>query len=1116
MKLTILLITVFTVSVSAAGFSQNKINLDVRRSAISDAISKIESQTSYRFLYNESLEAIRKKVSVKIEDADINSAMKELLKETGLSYQLLENQLVVIKEAGAGSPQDVVVTGKVVDSKGEPLIGVSVKIKGTARGVSTDVDGNFKVSASSNAVLVISYLGYETREYQLSGEKNLRVVLKESVSQLDEVVVVGYGAVKKRDVTGSVGSVSSEVLTAKGTTSVMGALQGAVAGVNISSSSPRPGGSFNIQIRGQNSMNASGSRPLYVVDGIVMDNIDFLNPADIEKIDVLKDASSTAIYGSRGSSGVVLVTTKNASVGATARTSVSYDGYYGIRSIARVPDFLEGRDWVDFRTSAYYEYNPKSGFFLSESSKGAILQGSKILQQRLYDQNYTDWLKLGTQDGRQQNHFVNIAGISNKMSYNLGVGYQNEKGNFVKENLDKYTLKLGVVNKISDKVTIGANANLAHTNINQGSQNGYRDLFRMAPILAAYDANGNIIEQPGVKNSIEGNGNFTSSGNPLIEINSGDQEDRMFDVLGSAYVQFTPVEGLEFKSTFMPRFNRTRKGYYYGVTPDRKQDLAYQENTEAFDYTWDNQITYRKTLGKDHNINATLINSWYKTRDEAIQVQTSQLPYNSEWYNIFTGTLQSNESNSSYSEAALLSYAARVNYEYKGKYLVTGTVRYDGSSKLADKWRSFPSFALAWRAGEEEFLKTAWLSDLKARFSFGYSGNNSGINPYGSQQTPIANKLLWYNFGEGSPSVVSGLAPGSPVNTSITWEKTRELNFGLDFGFFNQRIYGSADYYNKLSDGLLMSRSLAVESGVGAMTDNVGSVRNKGVELALTTVNIRNSKLQWTTSVNFAYNKNSIETLNGGKKDDIGNTRFIGKPINVIYDYKIVGIWKSSQAAEAAKFGQVPGNAIPADIKPDGVFNSEDRVVLGQVDPKWTANLGSTLTYKNWDFSFNIYTRQGTFVSDNFLAEFSNAATGDRGRPKVKLDYFVPANLPRYDWNNWNTSAGYPQAVWGSSGAGNENAKYPTFNLAGGFYGNNGRYTTADFVKVRNIVLGYTLPKSVVSRLKLGSVRFYANVLNPFTFTDYVGWDPEYATTTQANGNGPSNITYQFGVNLKF
>lgn len=1005
-------------------------------------------------------------------------------------------------------------SGTVRNNANEALSGVTIALKGTSTVVSTNEEGQFSmpIPEGENQELTITYLGYKMQEIQIGTENNFSIILEEDATGLDEVVVVGYGTVKKGDLTGAVGTVSSETIQSRGTTSAMAALQGAVPGVDISSNSARPGGNFAVQIRGQNSL--AGGDPLYVVDGIVMGDINFLNPADIDAIDVLKDASSTAIYGSRGSNGVVIVRTKNAGSNMTSRMAVSYDGFYGIRALARLPNFMDGREWVDFRTSAYYGYNTNlQQYELSASNQNLVLQRSPLLAQRLFDEDYTDWLGLATQNGQQQNHYVNIAGVSNDISYNLGVGYQNEDGNFINENLNRYNMKLSIDHKGNKYFRTGGNINLSQTLTNQGSQFGYRDIMRMPNILKAYDENGELIPQPGVAAAIQGSGNFTSSPNPLDEINSGNEETRRYDVLGSFYAQVTPFEGLNFRSTVMPRFTRERIGSFYDVVPgNRNQSEAFQSNTEALEYTWDNQLTYSKTFNDAHNLNATFIHSLYKTRFESIQASAQNLPYNSLWYNLFSGSIQNANSNSAYEESSLLSYAARVNYDYKGRYLLTGTIRYDGSSKLADKWASFPSFAFAWRLSEEEFLKRDYLSDLKARFSYGFSGNNNGINPYGSMQTPATSQLVWYDF---NGNVASGFAPGSPINPNITWEKTRELNLGVDFGFLNQRISGSIDLYDKLSDGLLMSRSLAMESGVASMTDNIGSVSNKGIELAINSTNVRTNNFQWTTSLNFAHNRNAIESLYGRREDVQGEGRFIGHPIEVVYDYRVIGIWRSSEVAEAAQWGQQPGQARVEDINGDGAITANnDRTILGSPNPDWTANFRSSFTFKNWDLSIDLFTRQGIFVSDRFLEEFG--PNNQRGRPKVNFDYFVPTGVDRYDWNNWSFDAnGSPVPQWAPA-AGNEDAQYPAIFNHGPYYGNNARYTDASFIKIRNIVFGYSLPQETLSRARISQLRFYLNVLNPFTFTKYVGWDPEYATTALQDGNGPSSIIYQLGVNLKF
>lgn len=1009
------------------------------------------------------------------------------------------------------------VTGVVRDAQGEPMIGVNVLVKGTPNGAITDLDGRYSVTGvDSKSVLVISYIGYLSQEITIGDQTTINVTLKDDSQALDEIVVVGYGVQKKSDLTGSVASVSSDRITSIGTTSVMSALQGASPGVDIISNSTRPGSSFKIKVRGQNSI--SEGNPLYVVDGIVTDDIDFLSPSDIERIDILKDASSTAIYGSRGSNGVIMVQTKGAQ-SSGSKLTVSYDGYYGVRKIARVPDFMDGRENIDYRTSRYYEWDTTlQSYKLTPSNQAVILQNSTQINSALYNEDYTDWLDLGTQNGTQQSHAVNISGSGKDISYNIGAAYQSEKGNFVQENMDRYTMKGSLMHKANQYFTSGANFTLAHMVVSSGSQNGYRDLMRMMPFFKAYDDEGNIIDQPGIAANINGTGNFTSSGNPLNEIYSGTAQNRRFDVQGNVFLEFKPIEGLSLKTTFSPRLNQKREGYYYGVTSDRSKDEAQTENRTRFDWTWDNIVNWNKTFAQKHGINATLIHSVYKTETELLRVRANNFPYNSEWYNIFNGTLVPAGNTSSYSQTTLLSYAARVNYDYLGKYLFTGTVRYDGSSKLADKWAAFPSAALAWRISEEAFLKdVAWIYNLKARLSLGYSGNNN-INAYSTIVSPSTDTNVYYDFGG---SVVNGFGVGTPVNSSLTWEKTREWNFGVDFGFLDGRISGTIDLYDKLSDGLLMDRTLTFESGASKMTDNIGSVNNRGIEIGLTTVNFRNKDWEWRTTFNFARNKNAIRSLYGKKEDVVGEARFIGEAINVIYDWKVSGVYSQAEWAAMSAEQRVILNALypgaPRVLDTDGVegLSVDDKVVLGSSDPDWTGSLTSTLQFRNFDFSFNIYTRQGVFINDTFYQEFNGASSSDRGRPKVKFDYYVPGELPRYDWSNFTVVDGYPVAQWGTSTE-NATAKYPVHGLRGEYYGNNGSYQNASFVKVRNITLGYTFNKRLLSKTGLAHARVYVNVLNPFVFTDYVGWDPEYGSTGLTSGNGPSSVTYQVGVNLKF
>jgi TonB-linked SusC/RagA family outer membrane protein len=593
--------------------------------------------------------------------------------------------------------------------------------------------------------------------------------------------------------------------------------------------------------------------------------------------------------------------------------------------------------------------------------------------------------------------------------------------------------------------------------------------------------------------------------------------------LGSVFAEITPIEGLSVKTTFSPHFNQRRAGYYRGLTADRTVDEARSEHRTRFDWTWDNVITYNHTFAEKHGVNLTLINSVYNTSEELLRVGATGFPYNSEWYNIFNGTLRPADNLGSYSQMTMVSYAARVNYDYAKKYLLTATVRYDGSSKLAEKWAAFPSVAAAWRVTDEDFMQNVKtvLNNLKARVSFGYSGNNNGVDAYGTQATPNTGSLSYYDF---DGSVQTGFGVGAPVNTLLTWERTREWNFGIDFGLFGGRINGTIDFYDKLSDGLLMDRTLTIESGVASMRDNIGSVNNRGIEIGLSTLNVKTKDWEWRTSFTFAKNNNAIRSLYGKEEDVPGESRFIGQPINVIYDYKINGVYSNAEWLAATPQERIdmdipnPGAPKVVDMDGNGIINTDDRTILGSTNPDWTGSITSTLKYKGFDFSFTIYSRQGVYVNDYFSQEFIGAALTDRGRPKVNFDYYVPAGVPRIDWSNFTTDASGQQWVTWTTSEENVNAKYPvgTTALKGSHYGSNGSYQDASFVKVRNISLGYTLPKTLTEKIKLSQVRVYFNVLNPFTFTDYVGWDPEYATTTIANGNGPSSVVYQFGLNLKF
>lgn len=1020
------------------------------------------------------------------------------------------------------SAQERQVSGTVTDTQGEALIGVSVSVKGSTVGTVTDFDGKYVLSVPGNAkILEAKYIGMKTAEIPITGTV-INIEMKEDHSQLDEVVVIGYGTIKKNDLTGSVGSVSSDNITAKGTTSVMESLQGQVAGVDISQNSSRAGGGFDIQIRGKSSLQGD-SKPLYVVDGIVTDGIDFLNPADIERLDVLKDASSTAIYGSRATNGVVMITTKQGKAGGEGRVSVSYDGYYGVRSTARMPDFMSGDEFSDYRFARYTTLKSKTdGIPVYEMTSGNLSNfwnsNSEVMKRKFAEKDYTNWPDLVTQTGSQQNHFISINGGSKMTSYRIGLGYQDEEGIFVNDTYKRYNIKGSVDSKISDKVTVGLTTNLAMTEKDFGSKNAVLNSFRTNPYFIPYDKEGNLVLLPGGKEIFESTGQFSSIVNPLIDMKNAVNNTKRYDILANFYAQYTPTSDITLKTTFSPSYYHDRQGIYNGVNTAARYSIgtsgAEVINQDRFTYTWDNQVNYQKSWG-DHDFNGMYLFSVYENVYNKDFISVTDMPFDAGFHNLGSATTVEDKG-SSYVKYAMLSHALRFNYTYKGKYLATVSSRWDGSSKFSsgNRWGMFPSLALAWRASEESFLKNDYLSNLKLRFSFGYTGNNGVVGAYSTQS--LASTKYWYDFGG---TLANGFGPNGIVYRDLTWEKSREFNFGVDFGFFNGRINGSVDYYNKLSKDLLMDREMPYEIGATSkMWDNVGKVRNSGVEVALTTVNVATKDWKWTTSFTFAANKNSIVELYGKKEDLDGNKWFIGQPIDVSYGYKVTGVWTAAEAAEAAKYGQYEGQAKILDVDKPYSIGSEDMVILGHAEPDWTGNLTSNLYWKDFDFSFSIYSKQGSHVYSPFMTEFTDYK--DRGRSKLKIDYYIPAGAPILNADGTvgvstgNNSQAYPYPNNSGSGYGG-GVHWGTSATTAGAYSN--QIVDASFVKVKNITFGYNIPKNLLSKAGVSSLRVYMNILNPFVFTDYKGFDPEWAGASVSDGSGgPSSVTYQFGVNLKF
>ena len=1067
------------------------------------------------------------------------------------------------------------VTGTVKDATGEPMIGVTVLLNGQAAAV-TDIDGNFSIKAEPKDVVKVSYIGYTDQQITVGNKTSLDIVLQEDSQTLNEVVVVGYGTMKKSDLTGSVSSVDTEKLNAKGAASVMGNLQGANPGVNITQSSGRAGSDFNIEIRGKSSINRE-TTPLYVVDGVICSDIQWLNPQDIERIDVLKDASSTAIYGSRATAGVVMVTTKS---GTTVKDSfkeskptISYDGYYGWVKTARMPKFQDAGEFYRYRFARQTAYggngslvetaNPVYVVGANALSFGYILNDDGIyaVKDMLQRGESYDWPGLVTRNGSQQNHFLSVNGGGQNINYHFGAGYNQEKGIYKGDDQRRFNFKGSVDAKLNKIISAGFSVNVANIHNDYANDDAIKYAYRMNPFMRPFKEDGTTYHQPGyvdVYNSAGTGNNFTKSLNPLDVMNSTKKERETWRMLGNFYLKFDIIKGLDFKTTFSPNYTYYREGFFGGYvnpatntpwdddtynTTDNKNEAKLTTN-RGFSWTWDNIINYNTRINDIHNIGVMGLFSMMSSNTEKTVWAATNVMENTDWWNLNSGTYNANGSSNSYTENSMISYALRANYGLLDRYLLTATVRWDGSSKFAkdNRWGAFPSVAFAWRASEEEFLKKIdWLSNLKLRLSYGVTGNNDGITNYATQQT--VSGPIYYPYG----TVYSqGFYPSSIVNKDLKWEKSHEINFGVDFGFLNNRINGSVDIYQKTSKDLLYEVALPLESGGGTMVTNIGSVRNRGVEISLNTVNIQTKDWNWETTLTFAHNKNEVREINGTGDRVISESLttgslFVGESVNNVYGFEWAGIVSdrdmvvpNNKASELA--GLTPGTVmkeydyyfqtyklkegqpIIADTNNDGEIDNRDRVVKSS-DPKWTGSFTSNLSYKNWDFSFSLYAKVGGKVYSNFLSEYLNIAN-DRGRMRLNEDWYIPAGT-LIDCDGVNADGTYINPVYQTT---THYGDYPYLNYAGSnggvgalatYWDNAKCIVDGSFLKVKNITLGYTFPKEWINKFGCSHLRLYFTVTNPFVITKYQGFDPEWANASLKN-DGPSTVTYQIGASIKF
>lgn len=1027
--------------------------------------------------------------------------------------------------------QQKTIRGSVVDERNEPMIGATVMVNGTQNGTITDMDGNFTIQAQTGDVLRVFYVGYTESLVTIDGKSEKKIVLKENTEMIDEVVVVGYGTQKKSDVTGAMVSIGDKELSARPVSNAFEAMQGKAAGVDIRTSD-RPGEMGDVFIRGTRSLTASSS-PLYVVDGVPLNGtvgktpeedlnglsnsrggvLESLNPSDIESVEILKDASATAIYGSRGANGVVLITTKK---GKDGRFTVNYSGSVSIDEIKDRTTWMSAGEYLEWRRWAYYyrdssvyprgdqptQANDKAIFNgdndpyawnnIMKGWSGGTWDGSKV--------STTDWTKYVTQTGITTEHTVSGSGGNEKNQSYVSFGWLNNKGTIKGQDYNRYTAKVSNDLKLTDWLSLGATVNATYSIQNYGMSNdggttsgpnsAYAAATRNLVYAVPYDDEGSRIEYPGADSKIK---------TVVDEWQYSKDERKVFRALGSFYAQFNlgkiwkPLEGLSYKVNFGPDFRYYRRGMFNDAESVNREGVNYASLTKSTDFSWtlDNLLYYSKSIGK-HDFGFTLLQTATQYEYESNYMAAEGIPLSSSlWNALSTTNISALKSwDSSLTEKQLLSYMGRINYTYNGRYMLTASVRRDGASQLAEgyKWSTFPSVALGWRIDQEEFLKELpWISQLKLRLGYGVTGN-SAIAPY-STKGAIAS--LFYPFGSsptaGYVGYESQLADGAITlaNQKLGWEKTKQWNLGIDFGFLNGRVSGIFDIYTSRTSDLLMLQSIPSLTGYMATYNNIGETKNFGYDLTLNLVPIKTRDLEWNIGLNAAYTKNEIVSLANGKQDDISNGWFIGESVNVIYDYESAGIWKEEDAAEMAKFNanghnfQV-GMARPADQNDDYKIDAnDDRKIIGHTDPRWILGIGSNITYKGWELGIQLYGRM------DYTYNTGGVWVGGR------------YNVRSYDYYNENNkNAEYQKPIFDEGG---KDAYYYVLGFKNGSY-----------LKIRNISLGYTFPGKMLKGTGLSNLKLYAQCKNPgmvFSHIDFIDMDT-YSNTYN------SGLT--FGLNVTF
>lgn len=1011
------------------------------------------------------------------------SSIKLLVTVTALFFAVSQHGALAINAsspAPASAPQSRV-TGQIVDVNGEPLIGANVTTLDSKAGTVTDIDGRFSIDVPQGTQLQVSFIGYVSQK--LKAGNNMKIVLKEDYQDLEETVVIGYGAVKKRDLTGAVASVKSEEIVKTPTTNVMEALQGQVAGFDITRSTGEVGAAMNMTLRGNRSIYGNNA-PLFIIDGME-GSYDELNTNDIASVEVLKDAASTAIYGAAGANGVVIITTKSAK---RDKLQIDLDAYYGWNVISRFPEINSHDKYVDFRREAM----KNAGLYVDEANLFP-----SYLQQLVNNNQWVDWFEEGSQTGTLQQYNLSATYASEKVNTFLSLGYNDTKGMLKGDELTRYSMRAKVDVTPNRYVAFGANLYGMYSDNDKRNSRIWNRMLCTPPLGTPYDEDGNVVLYPV--------GGDTGNQSPITDTGDGQYTNNVkkISLTPQAYFELKPVTGLSLKTVIGGYFNATKQGIYEGNKSFNglaTGSYASVPNTLSYNMKWQNILTYNYKLFNAHDFTFTGVTEWSNNHREVNTAAAYGFDSDSYTYHNLAAGTNGYRVSSSYVQNQMMSYVARLAYNYKGRYLLSASARWDGSSILAEgnKWDVFPSVSGAWRISDEAFMDgtSNWLDNLKLRASWGITGN-AGAAEYATMAYSTTGQYGMQDVATNYSEYSSNIS-----NPGLGWEKTYTWDVGLDMTLFDNRLDIVFDWYSSTTRGLLFQRSLpyAVGGSAGSggvstfkIWENVGKTRNQGIELTINSRNIIRRNFTWNTTFTFAKNNEEVLQTTSENPLQYGDYYLIpGEGVHTYYLYKYLGCWGTAEADEATKFGAKPGQIKVADVNGDSKYSADDYQVIGNADPDWTASLTNSFTFYDFDFSFQLVSRWDWTIAYGVTGWYRT--NGLSPSPAV-CDY----------WSTDNQGARFP-APDASSATGLDSYQS----------GSSINYFDGSYIKVKNLTLGYTLPKNVLKKIQIDKARIYFTAANPLIWTksEYLkDYDPEKGGD---DDDAPLYKQFVVGVNLTF